>query len=247
MIKSDGSYTYLAPDIAYHRDKYLRGFHWLINFWGPDHHGYIPRLKAAVQALGYDPASLSVLIVQLASIFREGKAIEMSTRKGQYITLREVLDEVGKDAARYFFLMRRISSHLNFDLETAKKQTPENPVFYVQYAFARICSILRGSPQEASEETLDFGALKEKEEIGLIKKLWQFSYIPEVCYKTLDPYMMTVYLQEVAEAFHRFYDRHRVLGQEASLTQARIALIEATRIVCATGLDLLGISKPEKM
>jgi arginyl-tRNA synthetase len=247
VIKSDGSYTYLAPDIAYHRDKYRRGFKRLINLWGPDHHGYINRLKAAVKALGAEQDSLSIIIVQLASIFREGKSIEMSTRRGQYITLREVLDEVGVDASRFFFLMRRTSSHLNFDLEIAKKQTPENPVYYVQYAHARISSILRESLPKKKLQDIDFSLLKEKEEIDLIKKLWQFSYILNVCYETRDPYMLTVYLQETAENFHRFYDRHRVLGQDNNLTQVRLYLIFATEIILATGLKLLGVSAPEHM
>jgi len=246
VVKSDKSYTYLCPDIAYHQDKYKRGFMWLINIWGPDHHGYINRLKAAVSALGYEPDSLSILIVQLASIFREGKSVEMSTRKGQYITLREVLNEVGLDAARFFFLMRRISSHLDFDLEIAKKHTSENPVYYVQYAHARICSILLSDPSKLKGE-IDFGLLKEKEELGLIKKLAQFCYVLNLCYKTVDPYMLTVYLHDVSEAFHKFYDLHRVLGKEENLTQARSALIEATRIVIACGLELLGVSRPEKM
>lgn len=245
VIKSDGSHTYLAPDIAYHEDKYKRGFQWLINLWGPDHHGYIGRLKAAVQALGKDAYSLSVIIVQLASIFREGKPVEMSTRRGQYITLREVLDEVGPDAARFFFVMRRTSSHLNFDLETAKKQTPENPVYYVQYAHARISGILRQSSPDL--KGAEFSLLKEKEELDLIKKLWQFYPTLYICYKTVDPYMLTVYLQQVAEGFHRFYDRHRVLGQDDKLTQARLSLIEATKIILSCGLKLLGVSAPEKM
>ncbi len=247
VIKSDGSYTYLAPDIAYHWDKYHRGFKKLINLWGPDHHGYISRLKASVAALGQDPETLSILIVQLASIFRDNKPIEMSTRRGQYITLREVLDEVGVDASRFFFMMRRTSSHLNFDLETAKKQTPENPVYYIQYAYARISSILRqvGSGEELKNR--DLSLLKENEEIDLIRKLWQFSYILNVCLKALDPYMLTVYLQETAETFHKFYDRHRVLGQEEKLTFARLSLISATRIILATGLGLLGVSAPEQM
>jgi arginyl-tRNA synthetase len=247
VVKSDGSYTYLAPDIAYHQNKYKRGFSWLINLWGPDHHGYISRLKAAVQALGEDPLSLSVIIVQLASIFKDGKPLEMSTRRGQYITLREVLDEVGRDAARFFFIMRRTSSLLNFDLETAKKQTSENPVYYVQYAYARINNIIRNSPFEINGHDFDAQALKEKEELQLIRKLWQFSFILNICYKTLDPYMMTVYLQEIAEDFHRFYDRCRVLGNEEAVTRARLNLVNATRIVLGIGLDLLGISKPEKM
>ncbi len=246
VIKSDGVYTYLAPDIAYHQGKYKRGFKWLINLWGPDHHGYIGRLKAAVQALGYSPDSLSIVIVQLATIFRDGKSIEMSTRKGQYITLREVLQEVGKDSSRFFFMMRRTDSHLDFDLDVAKKQTPENPVYYIQYAYARICSILRQGQIKLRKDA-DLALLKEKEEVGLIKKLIQFSPILNICLVTQDPYMLTVYLQELAEAFHKFYDQHRVLGDNDSLTGARLHLIEATKTVLAAGLELLGISKPEKM
>ncbi|RKY32974.1 MAG: arginine--tRNA ligase [Candidatus Omnitrophota bacterium] len=247
VIKSDGSYTYLAPDIAYHQDKYKRGFDLLINIWGPDHHGYINRLKAAVMALGKEAETLSIIIVQLASIFKAGKPLQMSTRKGQYITLREVLDEVGVDAARFFFLMRRTSSHLNFDLEIAKKQTPENPVYYVQYAHARISSILRNSTIKVNRKGLDLTLLKEKEEIELIKKILQFTYILDIISKTLDPYILTVYLQELAESFHRFYDRHRVLGEDRALSEVRLALIQATKTVISQGLDLLGVSKPEKM
>lgn len=247
VIKSDGSYTYLAPDIAYHEDKFKRGFSWLINLWGPDHHGYINRLKAAVNALGENPDSLSIIIVQLASIFREGKPVQMSTRRGQYITLREVLDEVGLDASRFFFLMRRTSSHLDFDLGIAKKQTPENPVYYVQYAHARISSILNNSPVKIKFKDIDLSALKENEEIALIKKICQFSYILNICLVTLDPYMLTVYLQELAETFHKFYDRHRVLGQDDKLTAARLTLIEGARIAISCGLELLGVSRPEKM
>jgi len=247
VIKSDGSYTYLAPDIAYHQDKYKRGFSWLINLWGPDHHGYINRLKAAVAALGKDPESLSVVIVQLATIFRAGKPIQMSTRRGQYITLREVLDEVGSDAARFFFLMRRTDSHLDFDLDVAKKQNSENPVYYVQYAYARISSILRQTTLDIKIDKLDLNLLKEKEEITLIKKLLQFSYILNISIQTLDPYMLTVYLQELAETFHKFYDQHRVLGQDTELTAARLSLLQATQGLIACGLGLLGISQPEKM
>jgi arginyl-tRNA synthetase len=247
VIKSDGSYTYLAPDIAYHQEKYRRGFKWLINLWGPDHHGYVARLKASVEAFGRDPDSLSIIIVQLATIFREGKPIQMSTRRGQYITLREVLDEVGKDASRFFFLMRRTSSHLDFDLDIAKKQTAENPVFYVQYAYARISSILRNSNIKINCKRIDFSLLREKEEISLIKKLWQFEYMLKVCLLTQDPYGVTVYLQELAELFHKFYDAHRVLSDNQTVTMARLSLIQATRIVILTGLNLLGISSPEKM
>ncbi|HPT38612.1 MAG TPA: arginine--tRNA ligase [Candidatus Omnitrophota bacterium] len=246
IIKSDGSQTYLAPDIAYHQDKFDRGFSWLINLWGPDHHGYISRIKAAIEALGHKGRDLDVVIVQLATIFRNGQEIQMSTRRGQYITLREVLDEVGPDAARFFFLMRRTSSHLDFDLEVAKKQSSDNPVFYVQYAHARICSILRSSALEIQND-LDLTVLKEKEELNLIKKMLEFDVILNICRVTCDPYMLTVYLQELAESFHKFYDLHRVLDQDQSLMAARLALIKGVKIVLSSGLELLGITQPEKM
>jgi len=247
VVKSDGSYTYLAPDIAYHQEKYRRGFQWLINLWGPDHHGYINRLKASVAAFGGDPDTLSVIIVQLATIFRGGKPVQMSTRKGQYITLREVLNEVGLDASRFFFLMRRTSSHLDFDLDIAKKQTSENPVYYVQYAHARMHGILRSSPLPPETRVAGLSVLTEIEEINLMRKLTRLPRMLRVCLLTQDPYMLTVYLQEVASEFHKFYDRHRVLGQDEGLTRARLALLEATRIIVATGLRLLGVSRPEKM
>jgi len=246
IIKSDGSQTYLAPDIAYHQDKFNRGFSWLINLWGPDHHGYINRIKASIQAFGHSSDDLSVIIVQLATIFRNGQPIQMSTRRGQYITLREVLDEVGSDASRFFFLMRRTSSHLDFDLEVAKKQSSENPVYYVQYAHARICSILRSATIQNNAD-LDLSVLKEKEVLDLIKKMLEFKVILNICLITCDPYMVTVYLQELSETFHKFYDLHRVLGQSEALTSARLALIKGVKIVLSCGLELLGVSQPESM
>jgi len=246
IIKSDGSQTYLAPDIAYHQDKFKRDYSWLINLWGPDHHGYINRIKASIEAFGHNKDELSVVIVQLATIFRNGQEIQMSTRRGQYITLREVLDEVGKDASRFFFLMRRTSSHLDFDLETAKKQSAENPVYYVQYAHARICSILRDSAVIIKDD-LDLSALKEKEELGLIKKLLGFEAALNICLVSRDPSMLTAYLQELAESFHKFYDLHRVLGQDDALTCARLALIKGVKIVLSCGLELLGVAQPEQM
>jgi arginyl-tRNA synthetase len=170
----------------------------------------------------------------------------MSTRRGQYITLREVLDEVGSDASRFFFLMRRTSSHLDFDLEVAKKQSAENPVYYVQYAHARICSILRSATIQNSAD-LDLSVLKEKEELDLIKKMLEFKVILNICLITCDPYMVTVYLQELSETFHKFYDLHRVLGQSEALTSARLALIKGVKIVLSCGLELLGVSQPESM
>lgn len=255
IIKSDGSYTYLAPDIAYHQDKFNRGFNRLINLWGPDHHGYIPRMKAAVRALGKDASSLNVIIVQLASLFREGKAVSMSTRKGEYVTLRQVIDEVGPDAARFFFLMRRTDSHLDFDLELAKKQSAQNPVYYVQYSYARICNILAQFPAcrqagnaglEAVKEA-DLSLLKETEEIALLKALHGFKQSLRIIEVQLDPYNLTVYLQELAESFHRFYDKHRVLVEDVKLRDARLSLILGAKEVLASGFGLLGIKAPEKM
>ncbi|MDD5005329.1 MAG: arginine--tRNA ligase [Candidatus Omnitrophica bacterium] len=248
VVKSDKNYTYLAPDIAYHLDKFNRGFKWLINIWGPDHHGYVPRIKAVIQALGHDKGSLSVIIVQLATIYREGKSVSMSTRRGQYITLREVLNEVGRDATRFFLLMRRTDSHLDFDLELAKKQSSENPVYYIQYAYARICSILNNAKDiKLNLKEINLSLLKEHEEGDLLQLIFQFSYVMEVCLRQLDSYPVTAYLQNLATAFHRFYDQHKVLSEDKNLTLARLALIRCLQIVFAQGLDLLGISKPEKM
>ena len=246
--KSDGSYTYLAPDIAYHEDKFRRGFKKLINLWGPDHHGYIPRMKAAVRALGKDAQDLSVVIVQLATLFRNGVPVPMSTRKGQYVTLREVLTEVGRDASRFFFLMRKTDSHLDFDLELAKKQTSENPVYYVQYAHARISGILAGAKDKKFDsKEPDLSLLKEPQERDLMKAVFEFNYCLFVCAKQLDPYGLTMYLQYLSGVFHRFYDKHKVLSSDDHLTQARLYLINAVKIELAFGLKTLGVSLPERM
>jgi len=246
--KSDGTYTYLTPDIVYHKNKYDRGFDQVINIWGPDHHGYISRIKAAAEALGKDRDALQVLIVQLASITRDGKAVSMSTRKGQYISLREVLDEVGADAARFFFLMRHISAHLDFDLELAKKQSPENPVYYIQYAYARVFSINAKAKEEGIPFNLNnFSMLTQEEEIDLIKKIGSFGEALIYCHQQLDPYPLISYMQELATDFHKFYDCHKVVGDDRQLSEQRLALCQAARIVLANGLALLGVSAPESM
>lgn len=247
--KSDGTYTYLTPDIAYHKNKYERGFDKVYNIWGPDHHGYIPRIKAAVQALGHNVEDLEVLIVQLASITRDGKPVSMSTRKGEFISLREVLTEVGRDAARFFFLMRSISAHLDFDLDLAKKETPENPVYYIQYAHARIFSIVDKARENGlSEKTGGLSRLQEPEEMDLIKKIGLFQEIVEQCAGQMEPFPLLNYLQELAMSFHRFYDRHRVVDlSDKDLSSERLALIDAARIVLANGLRLLGVATPQKM
>ncbi|HQP10235.1 MAG TPA: arginine--tRNA ligase [Candidatus Omnitrophota bacterium] len=247
--KSDGSYTYLAPDIVYHKNKFERGFARLINIWGPDHHGYIPRLTAAVEALGQSREALKVLIVQLATIYRDGQPVSMSTRRGQFISLREVIDEVGVDAARFFFLMRHINVHLDFDLELAKKETSENPVFYIQYAHARIHSIyVKAAETKIKRKKKDFQLLKEPEEMDLIKQLGSFSDILMICYHESDPYALMNYLMELATSFHKFYDCCRVIDpQNPELSCERLALANAAQIVLANGLSLLGLSTPEKM
>jgi arginyl-tRNA synthetase len=247
--KSDGQYTYLTPDIVYHKDKFARGFQRIVNILGPDHHGYIPRIKAAAAALGHSTDDLDILIVQLATIYRDGKEVSMSTRRGEFITLREVMDEVGRDAARFFFLMRQSNAHLEFDLELAKKQSSDNPVYYIQYAHARIHSIIRKANDELhlSPKTTALKSMKQPEEIDLMRKIGLFPDILVGCAKTLEPFSLVRYLQEVAGTFHKFYDSCRVLDEDKELSVERLALIEAARIVLGNGLKLLGITAPEKM
>jgi len=247
--KSDGTYTYLTPDIVYHKDKFARKFEKVINIWGPDHHGYIPRLKAAVEALGQDREALEVLIVQLATIYRDGKPVSMSTRRGEFISLREVIDEVGVDAARFFFLMRHIKVHLDFDLELAKKESAENPVYYIQYAHARVHSVnARAATEKIKLKTSNFQLLMKEEELELIKRMGSFSDILMMCHNEMDPYALVSYLQDLATSFHKFYDCHRVVDpQNGELSSERLALTSATGIVLANGLRLLGLSAPDRM
>ncbi len=248
--KSDGFYTYLAPDIVYHKYKYDRGFDLLVDILGPDHHGYIPRIKAAAQALGKDVKALEGLIIQLATIFRDGKQLRMSTRAGEFITLREVALEVGTDAARYFMLMRQVNQPLEFDIDLARKQASDNPVFYIQYAHARCHSVIRKAREEASlVPASQFDLLTDEAEIELIKKMAQLPDYLNICAEQLDPFTLTRYMQELAAAYHKFYDRCRIIdaGMDTALSAQRLALVDAARIVFANGLRLLGISSPEKM
>lgn len=247
VYKTDGSATYLAPDIAYHQEKFRRGFKKLIDIWGPDHHGYVPRMKAAIRALGFPEDSLSVLIVQLATLYRGDQVLSMSTRAGEFITLREVMDEVGKDAARFCFLMRRISSHLDFDLEAVKKESPENPVYYIQYAHARIWSILRYGKRAHIAAKFNSSLLNEKEEIDLMRMLREFPMIVALSGKFLEPYIILQYLQDLATSFHSFYNKHRVVSDNLNLTKSRLVLVDCVRTVLANGLRLLGVSLPKKM
>lgn len=253
IVKSDGDLTYFAADIAYHRNKFDRGFDRLVNVWGADHHGYVGRLKAAVQALGQDPESLRVVLVQMVSLTRGGQPVRMGKRLGEFVSLREVLDEVGKDAARFFFLMRKSDTHLEFDLELAKKESSENPVYYVQYAHARISSIFEQARQKGlatDAEVMkhaEVERLELPEELDLVKQVALFGEILEESVRELEPHRIVFYLLELAGAFHRYYNRFRVISEDESLTRARLLLIQTVQKVIGRGLGLLGVEAPARM
>lgn len=251
VVRGNGQTTYFASDIAYHRDKYRRGFEKVIDVWGADHHGYIPRMKAAVQATGRDPQQLQIILVQLVNLLRGGVPVAMSTRAGEFVTLRDVVDEVGADAARFLFLTRHYDSPLDFDLELAKQQTNENPVYYVQYVHARISSIIRkAAERDAGSADFDPDAvagLLEPEEIALIKTLGRYPETVAAAAENLEPHRITFYLMGLASAFHAYYNRHRVLGDDPVMTRGRLCLVEAVRKVIRNGLTLLGVSAPERM
>jgi len=251
LIRSTGEPTYFASDVAYHKDKFDRGFDLVIDVWGADHHGYVPRMKAAVQALGKSPDALQILLIQFVSLIKDGKMVPMSTRAGQFVTLREIMDEVGVDAMRYFFLMRKCDSHLDFDIDLAKSASTDNPVYYVQYASARIHSIFKEAASRgidlAEPEKVDFSLLATEEEKVLVKCLARF---PEEILKAaneLAPHIIVYYVYDLAKAFHSFYNAHRVLGEERPLTDARLLLVRAVQIVLLNVLQLLKINAPEAM
>lgn len=251
IIKQDGEYTYFTSDIAYHRKKIEKKYDELIDIWGADHHGYIQRIQAVIKALGYPKEKLKVLLVQMVTLLRGGKPVQMSKRAGEFVTLREVIEEVGADTTKFIFLTRRPDSHLEFDLEVAKAQSSENPVFYVQYANARINSIFAHAKEKAfNTDTLydaDLDLLSAPEEIRIIKKLLMYPMIFESAVNAHEPHRITFYLQELSGMFHPFYNKYRIVGDDIELTMARLVLCEAIRIVLRDGLGILGISAPEKM
>lgn len=251
VIRKNGDPTYFAADIAYHQNKFSRGFDILIDIWGADHHGYMPRLWAAIQALGHQKDDLKIILVQLVNLLRAGVPVAMSTRSGEFVTLREVLDEVGKDAARYNFLMRRSDNHLDFDLELAKKQSNENPVYYVQYAHARICSIIRMAQERGIAlqvcNHMITSHLKEPEERTLMMLLARYPEMLEGATKSLEVHRVTFYLNELAGIFHSYYNKNKVITENNDLTAARLVLVDAIRIVIGNALKILGVSAPEKM
>ena len=252
VVRDNGQTTYFASDIAYHMDKLERGFDRVIDIWGADHHGYVPRVRAALQAIGDDPSKLDVLLVQFAVLYRGGEKVQMSTRSGEFVTLRELRKEVGRDAARFFYVMRKCEQHLDFDLDLAKSQSADNPVYYVQYAHARICSVLRQAgerdiPVEPSAGDANLELLQAEHEQALLKALDRYPEVVEAAALNEEPHQLVHYLRDLANAFHTYYNAQQFLVDDVWLRDARIKLILAAREVLRNGLNLLGVSAPETM
>lgn len=251
IVKREGDFTYFASDIAYHRKKIEKGFDEIIDIWGADHHGYIPRIRAVIKAFGYPDDQLRVLLVQMVTLLRGGKPVQMSKRAGEFVTLREVIEEIGADTTKFIFLTRRSDSHLEFDLDSVKKQTAENPVFYVQYAHARINSIFSYAAEKGIDierlSEADLSVLDSEEEIRIIKKLLYYPLIFEGAVRSHEPHRITFYLQELAGLFHPYYNRYRIVTEDTGVSLARLALCEGIRIVLREGLGILGVSMPERM
>lgn len=252
IVRGNGLTTYFASDIAYHMNKYERGYERVVDVWGADHHGYVARLTAAITALGYKPEQFRVVLAHLVNLVRQGEPVSMSTRAGQFVTLREVIDEVGVDAARFLFLTRHHESPLDFDLEVAKQKTNDNPVYYVQYVYARISSIMKKAALEyginGDDAAMgDPGHLAEPEEIQLMKHIARYREVIEGAAKMMEPHRVAYYLMELAAAFHAYYNKHRVLTDDRNLSLSRLYLVSAVRTVIGNGLKLLGVSAPETM
>lgn len=248
LIRSNGIPTYYAADIAYHKNKFDRGFKRVINIWGADHHGHVARMKGAMDALGYDSQNLTIILMQLVRLYQNGEVVRMSKRTGQYVTLQELIEDVGKDAARYFFIMRNPDSHLDFDLDLAKQQSSDNPVYYVQYAHARINSILTATGQPTPKAAdCNLTLLQEDAELELIRKIADLPNEIAYAAEELAPYRLARYATDLATMFHSFYNSCRVLTDDAALKNARLVLVNATRITLRNVLTLLGVSAPERM
>ncbi|SDB81610.1 arginyl-tRNA synthetase [Pelagirhabdus alkalitolerans] len=250
LIKNDGSYTYLTPDIAYHKNKLDRGFNQLINIWGADHHGYIPRMKAAIQALGHSKDTLDVQIIQMVNLFENGEKVKMSKRTGKAVTLRELMEEVGIDAMRYFFVMRSSDAHLDFDMDLARSESNDNPVFYVQYAHARICTLLKQAEEKGYEVDLNHLSdhLMTEKAIELLKHLGDFPQVIQEAAENRTPHRMTQYVFDLAAKLHSYYNQEKVLDSDnVEKTKSRLALMEAVKITLNNALNLIGVHAPEKM
>jgi len=251
LVKNDGTYTYLTPDIAYHRNKYDRGYDRMINIWGADHHGYIPRVKAAMQALGKDPEKLTVLIAQMVSLFQDGEKVKMSKRTGKAVTMVDLMDEVGVDAIRYFFTMRSMDSHLDFDMDLAISTSNENPVYYVQYAHARICSIFRQAEEQGislpTPDSVNLNKLTSEHEYDLLRKIGELPEEIGIAADNFAPHRLVRYVYELAAQLHSYYRAERVITEDSEQTAARLALLGAVRTTLANVLRLIGVSAPERM
>lgn len=248
LLRESGEPTYFAADVAYHADKFNRGFDLLINVWGTDHHGYVKRIEAALDALGFPSHKLEIIIGQLVILFRNGELVKMSKRTGDMITLREVIDEIGSDATRFFLLMTSPDTHMDFDLELAKQKSLDNPVYYVQYAYARLCSILKNSKDlSLNSGSANLSLLTRESERQLMKRLVDYRDEIAECAKSLQPHHLIRYAREISAIFHSYYHESRVISDDAELSQARLALVEASRIILYNVLKLLGISAPERM
>ena len=251
VIKSDGEYTYFASDIAYHKDKLDRGFDIIIDIWGADHHGYVPRIESVMKAFGYDSSRFRVILVQMVNLLKHGKPFQMSKRSGNFVTLSEVVDLVGADNTKFIFLTRKSDSHLDFDIDVVTATSAENPVYYVQYAYARINSILKN----AQEKSIDISSIKDirlslltnKEELSLIKKLLTYPMVLESAARSYEPHRITFYLQELAKMFHSYYHKYKVITDDTDTAKARLALCQAIKTVLQDALCILGVSSPEKM
>lgn len=251
VIRGNDATTYFASDIAYHKDKYDRGYDLLIDIWGADHHGYIPRMEAVIQALGYDRSTFKVILVQLVNLLRAGKLVSMSTRTGEFISLKDVIQEVGVDACRYFFMLRRAESPLDFDLELAKKEGTENPVYYVQYVHARVSSIFKKAAAQEVEiptfDNVDIALLSLPEERLLAKRVAIFPEFVEGMALALEPHRLTAYLQDVAGIFHSYYNKYRIISDDKEMTKSRVLLVKVIQGVVRSALGLLGIAAPTEM
>jgi arginyl-tRNA synthetase len=246
--RENGLYTYFASDIAYHHDKFQRGFDQVIDVWGADHHGYIPRVKAALSALGHDPAALVVPLIQLVALFRGGEPVRMGKRSGSFVTLEDLFDEVGADATRYFYLARKCDQHLDFDLDLAKSQSNDNPVYYIQYAHARVCSVMQQWGGDAAMLVqADLSPLASPQETALMQRLLEFPDVIEQAARELAPHALAFQLRDLAGEFHSYYNATHFLVPEEPVKLARLALVSAVRQVLRNGLALLGVAAPEKM
>ena len=250
VVRDNGNHTYFASDIAYHFDKFERGYDKIINVWGADHHGYISRVKASIDALGHSPDKLEILLVQFANLYRGGSKVQMSTRSGSFVTLEDLRKEVGNDAARFFYILRKSEQHMDFDLDLAKSKTNENPVYYIQYAHARICSVFRQANEkemEVDHSQANLSLLTEGIEKNIIKELSRYKSVLESSAIQYEPHQLAYYLRDLSTHFHSYYNACKFIVEDKHLTQARLSLIHATRQILINGLSILGVSAPESM